>query len=198
MKKKQLAWTGSILLLLTILILVSGLCSCKMLSVSKYRVQSPKLASPVRIVQLTDLHNREFGENNARLIRRVLELSPDLILLTGDLINQSEKQTGVAEELIQNLSTIAPVYMSFGNHEETYERVFDRDLKNLFTDAGAYVLDYDWTEVVVQGQSIRMGGVYGYCLPKEEGEARKKDSDYLKEFQNTEDYTVLLCHMPVC
>ncbi len=186
-------------------ILVAGLTSLLLsrflLSVSHYEIRGSAFTAPIRIVQLTDLHNSEFGEGNARLIRRVAEQQPDLILLTGDLINQTEARTDVAEELIRGLAEIAPVYLSYGNHEKAHERTFGTDLKSLFTAAGARVLDFDWEDVEVKGQTLRLGGLYGYCLPEKyekTGEARKNECDYLRAFQDTENYTVLLCHLPLC
>ena len=57
---------------------------------------SDKIDTQIRIVQLTDLHNSEFGEDNQELIDRIASQSPDLILLTGDLLNSGEPVTEIA------------------------------------------------------------------------------------------------------
>lgn len=54
-----------------------------LLSYSSYQIPSDKIDTPIRILQLTDLHNSEFGEDNQELIDRIASQSPDLILLTG-------------------------------------------------------------------------------------------------------------------
>ena len=180
--------------------IVSLILSNASLSVSNYTIIVPSFTRAVRIVHLTDLHNSEFGHENNRLVRKVAQQAPDLILITGDLLNQNDEQTDVAETLIRSLHEIAPVYVSYGNHELAYERTFGADLRQTYTDSGATVLEYNWEELVVNGQAIRLGGVYGYCLPKEyerTGEARKDECDYLQKFQDTKDYTILMCHMPV-
>lgn len=89
------------------------------LTTTHYNLPSSTISS-LRIVQLTDLHNSEFGENNARLVSIVRDQSPDLILLTGDLLNSDEQRTDIATDLIAQLCDIAPVYFSNGNHEIEY------------------------------------------------------------------------------
>lgn len=169
------------------------------LSVGRFSVKANGITAPIRIVQLTDLHNSEFGDHNGRLIRKVAAQEPDLILITGDLLNQNEERTDIAEELIAGLSDIAPVYVSFGNHEVGYEKNYGTNLRAVYTAAGATVLEFDWQDVEVNGQALRLGGLYGYCLPAkyvQPGNEREPESIFLSEFQDTDRYTVLLCHMP--
>ena len=52
---------------------------------SYYQVQSDKLTSNVRVVQLSDLHLHEFGDHNSELIERITALKPDIIAITGDM-----------------------------------------------------------------------------------------------------------------
>ena len=171
------------------------------LEVTNYVLSSPKLTAPIRVVQLTDLHNSEFGESNERLVRMVKKQNPDLILMTGDMLNGREDETEIAVNLVRRLTGVAPVYFSYGNHEVTHERTFARDLTALFEEAGATVLDRTYKDVTVNGQTIRLGGIYGYCLPEKyysSGEAKRWECEYLKEFQDTESYTLLLAHLPTC
>ena len=171
------------------------------LEVTNYVLSSPKLTAPIRVVQLTDLHNSEFGESNERLVRMVTRQHPDLILMTGDMLNGREDETEIAVSLVRRLTEVAPVYFSYGNHEVTHERMFGRDLTALFEEAGATVLDRTYEDVTVNGQTIRLGGIYGYCLPEKyysSGEAKRWECEYLKEFQDTESYTLLLAHLPTC
>ena len=111
------------------------------LELTNYVLSSPKLTAPIRVVQMTDLHNSEFGENNERLVRMVSRQQPDLILMTGDMLNGREDETEIAVNLVRELTEIAPVYFSYGNHEVTQEQVFARDLTALFEEAGATVLN---------------------------------------------------------
>ena len=101
------------------------------LTVTNYHLQS-NFSSSLRILQLTDLHNSEFGAQNSRLVSAVRAQSPDLILLTGDLLNSNEQRTDVATDLITQLCDIAPVYCSNGNHEIEYQENYGVDVDELY------------------------------------------------------------------
>ena len=189
-----------IILILVILLTASFILSQSAISISQYDCSASSLTQPIRIVQLTDLHNSEFGKGNDRLIRKVREQQPDLIFLTGDMLNQYEERTDVPVNLIQELSQIAPVYASYGNHEWQHEKNYGTDLRAIFTEAGATVLEYDWVDVEVKGQELRIGGIYGYCMAGyylRTKEAEEQEVAFLDEFCNTDRTKLLLCHMPV-
>ncbi len=69
-----------------------------------------------RIVELTDLHGAEFGENNTKLVEKIRSCNPDLIALTGDFVENAE-QMQVTLTLARSLTSIAPVCYVTGNHE---------------------------------------------------------------------------------
>ena len=174
-------------------------CSACTLTVTTYALSSEKLSHAVRMVQLTDLHNSVFGENNAELVETVAEQQPDVILITGDLLNGDEQNTDIAAQVISQLCPIAPVYVSYGNHEIQYENNYHADLAALYKQAGATMREYAYEDVTINGQAIRLGGIYGYCTPEEYLETKEADEaecTFLRQFQDTNRYTVLLTHMP--
>lgn len=128
----------------------------------------------------------------------IAEQMPDLILFTGDLVNQDEEDISVPIRLLEQLCQIAPVYVSMGNHEAEYEQAFQVDLTAAFEETGAHVLDFSYEDIEINGQQLRIGGIYGYCLPDIYTETRPNESSFLYDFQDTDRYTLLLCHMPVC
>ena len=200
-KHKKSIFITIILLSLVLISCVSLYTSAHSLSVTTYQVQYNDLSSSLRILQLTDLHNSEFGEDNSRLVSAVRAQSPDLILLTGDLLNSNEQRADIATDLIIQLCDIAPVYCSNGNHEIEYQENYGVDVDELYREAGAVVLEKGYQDIIVNDQKIRLGGIYGYCLPGkylETGEADQEECAFLKDFQNTDLPTILMCHMPVC
>lgn len=70
-----------------------------------------------RIVQISDLHNAKFGQNNEKLIRKIAGLEPDMIVVTGDLVDSNHTDLDVAIHFMESVTQICPVYYVTGNHE---------------------------------------------------------------------------------
>lgn len=173
----------------------------RILIVNKTILEPSNVTSSIRVLHLSDLHNTEFGKGNAKLIEKCKSQNPDIILLTGDLINMNAPDTDVAADLITDLTDIAPVYVSLGNHEIMNQQNFGTDCRAVFEEAGATVLDREYVDITVNDQPIRLGGIYGYCLPAKflkTNEADPEECAFLTDFQDTDRYTILMCHMPVC
>lgn len=173
--------------------------SARCLTVSHYSLRTDKVTRQVRVLQLSDLHNAQFGSGNQRLLTLAAEQEPDLILFTGDLVTGTDPDSSVAVSLLEGLTEIAPVYVSLGNHEQMYMSRYGTDLTALFEKAGAHVLEYEYEDIVIQGQSLRIGGISGYGLAEiylQTGEAREPECAFLREFQNTSRCTLLMAHIP--
>ncbi len=169
------------------------------LCVDRYLIRDEAISAPVRIVQLSDLHNSRFGPENSRLIQAVAGERPDLILLTGDFLTSTDPETEISSSLVRELSRIAPVYFSLGNHEIEHADRYGTDIAALFPEAR--VLDREYLDLEVNGQALRLGGIYGYCLPAKylsTGEADAEECAFLTAFQDTDRYTLLMSHNPVC
>lgn len=153
----------------------------------------------IRIVQLTDLHNKKFGKENEKLIQKVYRQKPDLIFMTGDMINAEDDLKDI-EALVMELSKIAPVYYSYGNHEMHWEKGTEKELRESLTKAGAIVLNFEFEDVEIKGEAVRIGGYYGYYrAPHMRTDNESEQSAELKmadEFENTSYIKLLLCHIP--
>lgn len=196
MKKKKL-WMVFSLLFLTLI--GSFWYSNKGLTVTRYEVTDEKIAEEIRMVLLSDFHNQKFGNDNQKLVQMVTEEQPDVILCVGDFVTNDEADILRAKALIRQLTEIAPVYFSYGNHEIAHEMNFGTDLYKEFEACGAMALEFDYADVTVKGQSIRLAGLYGYALPwkyASTGEVRENECSFIDEFLDTDAYTLLMCHMP--
>ena len=121
-------------------------------------------------------------------------------LLTGDLIDDDTEDLSAVQSLIAALSQIAPVYASYGNHELDHQKNFHSNIAQVYTQAGATVLEQEWDEIEINGSQLRIGGIYSYCLPHlytEGNEQRQAEADFLSAFQDTDLPTILLSHQPV-
>ena len=117
-----------IILIILICLLSAVLDSSRFVTVS-YEIRSDKLAKPCRMVLLSDLHNRSFGRDNERLIRKITELSPDGILVAGDMLTAAKGHDySAALRLMERLSEAYPIYYGMGNHEYRLELYPDQYL----------------------------------------------------------------------
>ena len=170
------------------------------LEVTKYAIASdriPKSFDGFRIAQVSDLHNAEFGEGNSRLIQLLSETKPNLIVLTGDLIDSRKTDIAIALEFARQAVKIAPVYYVSGNHEARVPEY--EDLKSGLVEAGVTVLENEKVTVSCGGESITLVGIddpsfmEDYLFGDAESVARQAIGEVKSE---SDGYTVLLSHRP--
>ena len=158
------------------------------------------IAVPIRIVQLTDLHNAEFGKNNKKLVSLVEQQNPDLILMTGDMLNRDDPNTEIVKRLISDLSPIAPVFYGYGNHETSWEKNYKKDLHEVLSSAGATVLESEYADVEIKGQPLRIGGYMGYWwqshMMTKDPEQREREKQFFHDFRDTDRQMILMNHVP--
>ena len=106
-----------------------------------YEVKSrkiPKVFDKFKIVQISDLHNRSFGIDNSILLEKIDKLKPDIVCITGDLIDGANEDFSIALKLIDELSRKYQVYHIIGNHEQKvmfnkYKELYKEYFKQLNT-----------------------------------------------------------------
>lgn len=156
--------------------------------------------STIRIVQLTDLHDAEFGRDNKKLVKLVAGQKPDIIIMTGDMINRDDPNLNIVKNLISQLSEIAPVYFGYGNHENTWEKNYGKVLHKELSEAGAVVLNDEYVDVEINDVKVRIGGFRGYYgfthMDGQDEEQKVIDQQFFDDFINTDRYRILLNHIP--
>lgn len=120
---KVIVFTVLCLAVLYLALYIIGSCR---FTVTFYGIKTDKVKQPVRIVGLTDLHNAHFGKENEKLIRRIAQLDPDLILIAGDMVTAGNDDIETTVSLCRKLKELALVYYSYGNHEN--RMVYGSDL----------------------------------------------------------------------
>ena len=121
------------------------------------RPELPDVFDGYRIAQVSDLHNAEFGDRNQRLLEMLREAEPDMIAITGDLIDSRKTNIAVALAFAEEAVKIAPCYYVSGNHEARVSEY--QDLKTGLEAAGVTVLDDARVKIEVSGESITVIGV---------------------------------------
>lgn len=178
-----------------IFIILNLVLSQKYISVTKYEYKAPRITGNFKVVHLTDLHNYQFGTKNHRLVEKARKENPDLIFLTGDMLNEDETRTDICIDLVEQLVEIAPVYVSLGNHEIEYmNRDGNNNLISEIEQAGAVVLNGQYIDMEVNGVPVRLGGVYGYVLAPDK--VKNSEQAFMEEFQDTDRFKILLSHVP--
>lgn len=161
-----------------------------------FRAQKKHKAS-LSIVHISDLHNKNFGFRQSRLIRKINTLQPDLIMVTGDLVDGAPFANAVT--FLKKASRICPVYYVRGNHESLAGNfpVLEKELLS----CRVHLLKNTSADFKKDGYTYRITGLddplfQGY------------DEDYMKLMKKTldqiaaqpqasgADYQILLSHRP--
>ena len=129
------------------------------LEISRYEVKSQKLPESFdgfKIVQLSDLHGAEFGDDGMELVEKVKELEPDIIALTGDFVTD-EGDLAAVEKLAGRLTELCPVYFVSGNHE--FGSGLAVKVRNILERAGVKYLSNEYLTISRGEDGILLGGV---------------------------------------
>lgn len=199
MKNKK-NYTILIILLLLLAVLVGWIVwDNNRITVTEYTIKDneiPESFSGYRIVQISDLHNAEFGSENKLLLNSIRLLQPDIIVLTGDLIDSYHTDVDISLAFVRQAVQIAPTYYVFGNHEVRIPDAYRR-LKAGMEDAGVVILD----ESILLKRDSEVLALVGVPDPSALGvdsQAYTKAIDSLLEerISDRSHYSVLLCHRP--
>lgn len=202
----KLIATSFLLMLIFIALLIYQNNSVK---VEEYKIESEKLNevfNNYKIIQLSDIHSQYFGENHIKLIKKIKKESPDLIVITGDLVdaNRFDFETGVS--LVEQLVEIAPVYYVYGNHEMILnDDPENNSFKIALEELGVIILNNKNTTIEKDGHYFNLLGIQdpstvyknrslNYLETQRditEEELRRVTSDINEDY-----FTVLLAHRP--
>ena len=180
------------------------------LEVTKYVVENkkvPKEFDGYNIVQISDLHSKLFGENNKKLIQKIKSLNPDIVVVTGDLIDGENNNYNVALDFMKEISKLYRVYYIIGNHEQKslikkYKDEY-KDYFNKLHQIDFVNLDNNKVEIVKGDSNINLYGLnvpyscYKYLFDNQE--TTSIDIDFLEEKLgkvDREQFNILLAHTP--
>ncbi len=198
-KKKKLSILSvvAVLLLALILWIVWG---NRAIQINTYSISSdnlPKAFDGYRIAHVSDLHNDEMGENNEKLLALLRETKPDMIAMTGDLIDSRRTNVDIVLQFAKKAVQIAPCYYVTGNHEA---RVSEYDeLKNGLTELGVTVLEDTRVDVEQNGEILTLIGINDPSFKTDNlfGDDASVAETQLQELTKESDgFIVLLSHRP--
>lgn len=179
---------------LVLLIVIALLLFCsyqnRHLETTYYTYKAEQLGADLegyRIVQISDLHNVKFGKNNQKLVDRIRECEPDMIVLTGDLVDSNHTNVDRAVQFVDEIVKICPVYYVTGNHEYWLDTSEYENLMDGVASAGVIILDDQIVEISRGDAKFRLVGLDDKSLADGTLEALLSDEKEL---------TVVLAHEP--
>ena len=153
-------------------------------------VEVPFEVDGYRIVQLSDLHNKSFGSNQQRLVSKVEKLKPDVIVITGDIVDARRYNPEPALILVKQLQTFAQVYYVNGNHESdvpTYPEFEQRMIQ-----LGVRVLRNEREALIIGQEKIAIIGIDDPTFM-----ATSNFEEHLNRLsEGYEGFKILLSHRP--
>lgn len=170
------------------------------LELNTYTISSSKLPQSFdgyRIAHVSDLHNAEMGKENEKLLTMLRDADPDMIAITGDLVDSRNTDLEVALLFVREAVKIAPCYYVTGNHEA---RISEYDeLKAGMEATGVTVLEDAKTEISLEGEAITLIGINdpSYQTDYLFGDAESVMNAKLEELHTENgEFTILLSHRP--
>lgn len=148
----------------------------------------PKLAG-MKIAQVSDLHNKKFGKEQKTLLKKLENYQPDVIFVTGDVVDANHTNIEVAMDFLKGAVEIAPVYFVVGNHEMWLDTQVLANLREQMEAVGVYYMDNEclsipYGETTYNLVGLDVDNLYGNRL------------DQCLESENKEKLTILLAHEP--
>lgn len=158
----------------------------------------PESFNGYKILQISDLHNKEFGSKQNKILGKIEKINPDIIVITGDLIDSNNTNIDVAMDLIDGIINIAPIYYVSGNHE-AWSGSYN-DLKSKLENSGVVVLDNKKTEFFNDRDSIDIIGLADTSFIEsdwlEYGGNSETKNLLNKLAEDSTNFKILLSHRP--
>ncbi len=187
---------------LSIVIVIILFCNFqnKHLETTHYTYAAEQLGADLegyRIVQISDLHNAKFGKNNRKLVDRIRECEPDMIVLTGDLVDSNHTNIDRAVQFVDEIVKICPVYYVTGNHEYWLEKSEYDELMDGLIGAGVVILDDQVVEISRGDAKFRLVGLDDKSLADGTlGTLLNNTHNVVHEDSDEREFTVVLAHEP--
>lgn len=191
---------SAIVLLIVIALLLFCNFQNKHLETTYYTYEADQLGVDLdgyRIVQISDLHNAKFGKNNQKLVDRIRECDPDMIVLTGDLVDSNHTNVNRAVQFVNEIVKICPVYYVTGNHEYWLEKSEYDELMDGLIGAGVVILDDQVVEISRGDAKFRLVGLDDKSLADGTlGTLLNNAQNVAHEDSEKNEFTVVLAHEP--
>jgi len=165
--------------------------------ISNYDIKSktlPEAFNNFKIVQLSDLHSKDFYKDNNTLVAKIKSQKPDIIVITGDLVDRRKYNEEIAISFIDKIKPIAPIYYVNGNHEGWSGKF--ASLEKKLKESGVFVLRNESVFYEKNKEKILICGVDDPVF----NISNKAEEDTMKnellQVNNKKYFRILLSHRP--
>lgn len=186
------------LIFIIILLIIEFIIENKIILSSR----SEDFGGELKIMHISDIHKDRKGKDNCRISDMAEKEMPDLIFITGDMVSRTETDFTSAEILFERLSKIAPVYMVYGNHEQSLCNQIS-EFEKILRRTNVHLLKNESRFIDINGRKICICGVQQkYSTYKKDGGYKNLDKFTLDEMNEAlgkcpECETLLLAHNPL-
>lgn len=172
-------------------VILLSVATSERLTVKKYIVKSAKVKGETRIVHISDHHSSNYGDE---LIEKIVSLSPDMIVLTGDIADNRVSNTN-AFNFMEKIGKLYPCYYVSGNHEVATKQ--DRAIKDLFTTYGITVLEGEMVEATYGEDTFVICGIDDpNDAPDRKHRMWEDQLADCAEYAKSDNFSLLLTHRP--
>ncbi|MEG1254800.1 metallophosphoesterase [Clostridium sp.] len=183
-------------------------CDNNMLTISRYNIVSTKIPSSFKgfkILQLSDLHSKSFGKGNDRLIKIIETENPDIIVMTGDMINSRDNNFDIFLNLANNLANSYKVYFILGNNEQKLDMDKNDFLMKKLKEFGINILNNRKVKLTKGTDIINLYGMWFSLSYYRDVNSEYSKDTYFKEenmknilgVSKEKEYNILLTHNPL-
>jgi len=157
----------------------------------------PQAFDNFKIAQVSDIHCDKVGHSDLSFINKIKNFNPDMIVITGDILDSYNNNMDIAYNILSQLAIVAPCYFVSGNHElrlpEEYEQLINRMKKLNITH-----LHNSKLFITKNNESINLVGVEDYNFFKNEDNLNHRANfiKTLKELYSSNHFNILLSHRP--
>lgn len=196
-----------IIVLLIAVLAILGLIyiSTNVIKVKRYNVKNSKLPlefNGLKIVHISDVHSKIFGKDNSGVINRVMKINPDIVIMSGDIIDKREEDIEKFVSMYKNIYEKYPTYYSIGNHERKLGwKKYKKYLKMLQM-CGVHVIINGSEKITKNDEHIIINALKFRENMQPKVLTKEKEDEFISYMKNklknlnTEEFNILIAHDP--
>lgn len=198
--KFKIKWSIILIIAILISLTIWIAYSNSNIEINEITVQSvniPEAFDGLRIAQVSDLHNAEFGQDNEKLVQLLRQTEADIIVITGDIVDSRKTDIEVALSFAEKAVEIASTYYVNGNHESGIPEY--ESLKQGLIKRGVTVLENEAAELTIGNETVSLIGVTDPSFPMKfvDDTMEQNISHQLSNvIPDNGNYKILLAHRP--